>query len=40
MQGKVIETEGYQPITIAGIKELEAYLPSRLLNPRIEVSPS
>ena len=41
-EGKVtqrqnIETEGFQPVSLQGLDELEAYLPSRLLNPIIGV---
>ncbi|MEW5301113.1 MAG: hypothetical protein WDW36_003993 [Sanguina aurantia] len=34
-QGKEIETEGYVPSTLAGVADLEAFLPARLLEPRI-----
>lgn len=34
-QGKTIETEGYQPVSLPGVLELENYLPARLLNPKI-----
>ncbi|KAG2496803.1 hypothetical protein HYH03_005210 [Edaphochlamys debaryana] len=33
--GKEIETEGYAPVTLRGVAELETFLPSRLLNPKI-----
>ena len=34
---QTIETEGFQPVSLQGLDELEAYLPSRLLNPSIGV---
>eukprot|EP00195_Chlamydomonas_chlamydogama_P000588 CAMPEP_0202922768 /NCGR_PEP_ID=MMETSP1392-20130828/78098_1 /ASSEMBLY_ACC=CAM_ASM_000868 /TAXON_ID=225041 /ORGANISM="Chlamydomonas chlamydogama, Strain SAG 11-48b" /LENGTH=1175 /DNA_ID=CAMNT_0049616413 /DNA_START=82 /DNA_END=3609 /DNA_ORIENTATION=- len=34
---KTIETEGFQPVTLQGISELESHLPARLLNPKIHV---
>jgi len=33
-QGLAIETEGYQPVSLPGVMELENYLPARLLNPK------
>ncbi|KAJ9513737.1 hypothetical protein QJQ45_015495 [Haematococcus lacustris] len=33
--GRLIETDGYQPVNLQGIADLEAYLPPRLLNPKI-----
>jgi len=35
LQGKTIETEGYQPVSLPGVMELENYLPARLLNPKV-----
>jgi hypothetical protein len=35
LQGKAIETEGFQPVSLQGIAELEAYLPAKLLNPKV-----
>lgn len=35
LQGQAIETEGYQPLTLPGVIELEHYLPARLLNPKV-----
>ncbi|GFH27627.1 uncharacterized protein HaLaN_25984, partial [Haematococcus lacustris] len=32
--GRLIETDGYQPVNLQGIADLEAYLPPRLLNPK------
>jgi len=32
---QAIETEGYQPVSLPGVVELENYLPARLLNPKV-----
>ncbi|GIL83565.1 hypothetical protein Vretifemale_12354, partial [Volvox reticuliferus] len=32
--GQEIETEGYEPASLKGLLELEAFLPARLLNPK------
>ncbi|GIL52182.1 hypothetical protein Vafri_8117, partial [Volvox africanus] len=33
--GQEIETEGYEPASLKGLLELEAFLPTRLLNPKM-----